>query len=50
VTGARGKPPTDTYKVCATYLSGYKATAVAIVAGGRAADKARKTADAILAR
>lgn len=50
VSGAHGFQPTDTYKVCATYLDGYKATAVSIVAGGRAAAKARKTAEAILNR
>ena len=50
VSGARGSKPTDTYKVCATYLAGYKATSVSIVAGGRAAGKARKTAEAILKR
>ncbi len=50
VSGARGSQPTDTFKVCATYLAGYKATSVSIVAGGRAAGKARKTAEAILKR
>ena len=50
VSGARGEPPTSTFKVCATYLGGYKATCVAIVAGGRAAGKSRKTAEAILKR
>jgi hypothetical protein len=50
VSGARGKAPTDTYKVSATYLDGFKATGVAVVAGGRAAEKGRKTAGAILKR
>ncbi len=50
VSGAKGKAPTDTFKVSATYLDGFKATGVAVVAGGRAAAKARKTAEAILAR
>jgi hypothetical protein len=86
VIGAKGKPPTDTFKVSkrlwpicnsivfsslldrplkhplynmnrvfilkvsATYLDGYKATAVAVVAGGRATAKGRKTAEAIMAR
>ena len=50
VTGARGKPPTSTYKVSATYLDGFKATGVAVIGGGRAAVKGRKTAEAILKR
>ena len=50
VTGAKGRPATDSFKVCSTYLDGFKATAVAVVAGGRAAGKARKTADAIMKR
>ena len=36
--------------MCATYLDGYKLTAVCPVAGGRARDKARATAEAILRR
>ena len=50
VTGARGKPPTSTYKVSATYLDGFKATGVAVIGGGRAAVKGRKTGEAILKR
>jgi hypothetical protein len=50
VSGARGSCPTTTYKVCATYLAGYKATSVSIVAGGDAAAKARKTANALIKR
>jgi hypothetical protein len=50
IIGAKGSRPTDTYKVCSTYHSGYKATSVSIVAGGRAAAKGRKTAEAILNR
>ena len=48
--GASGKAAPGGYKVCATYLDGYKMTAVFAVAGGRARDKARATADAILRR
>jgi len=50
VTGCKGKPATDTYKVCATYMDGYRATAVSPIGGPRAAEKARRTAEAILAR
>ncbi|PVD34889.1 hypothetical protein C0Q70_06170 [Pomacea canaliculata] len=50
VTGARGSPPSGEYKVSATYLDGYRATAVATVGGGRAKEKAELTAKAILKR
>ena len=49
-SGAKGKPAPSGFKVCATYLDGYKLTAVCPVAGGKARDKARATADAILRR
>ncbi|KAG1649728.1 hypothetical protein GQR58_028715 [Nymphon striatum] len=50
VTGAEGKPPTDQYKVSATYLNGYRAVAVCPVIGPRAAEKARRSADSIILR
>jgi hypothetical protein len=50
VTGARGGPPTDSYKVCATYADGYKCAATLTIVGFEAAAKARRTAEAILAR
>lgn len=50
VSGAKGFPPTDSYKISATYADGYRLTAVCLVFGGRAVDKARKTADAIVTR
>lgn len=50
VTGARGHAPTDSYKVSATYLDGFRANARLSIVGMEAADKARRTADAILAR
>jgi hypothetical protein len=50
VTGARGAPPTDTYKVSATYADGFRCIAVLTIIGIDAARKARRTADAILAR
>ena len=48
--GVKGKPAPHDFKVCATYLDGYKMTAVCPVAGGKARDKARATAEAILKR
>ncbi|XP_053085664.1 uncharacterized protein LOC113524573 isoform X3 [Pangasianodon hypophthalmus] len=50
VGGARGSPPSGDYKVCATYMDGFRATAVCPVAGPRAAQKARKTAESIIKR
>jgi len=50
VTGARGSPPTDCYKVCATYAEGFRSVATLTVIGIDAAKKARRTGEAILAR
>jgi len=50
VKGARGRAPGRNYKISATYMDGYKATAVANFGGGKAAKKARVMADSILAR
>lgn len=50
VTGARGRQPTDRYKVCATWHDGYQCAATLMIIGFDAAGKARRTADAILAR
>jgi hypothetical protein len=50
VEGARGRAPTDTYKVSATYPDGYRATAQLTIVGFEAAAKAERTAQAILER
>jgi len=50
LSGARGFAPTPTYKVCATYPDGYRCTAILNIIGIDAAKKARRTAEAILAR
>ena len=50
VTGARGRAPTDTYKVSATHPDGFRNVALLVVAGERAAQKARRTGEALLAR
>ncbi len=50
VSGARGFPPTDRYKVSATYLDGFRAVGTLTIIGIDAARKAQRTAEAILAR
>lgn len=50
VQGAKGSPPSDSYKICATYLDGYRSIAVCPVAGRRSVEKGRKTAESILKR
>jgi hypothetical protein len=50
VTNAKGAPPTDTYKVSATYQDGFRVGLYLTIAGIDADSKARKTADAILKR
>jgi hypothetical protein len=50
ISGARGAPPTSTYKVSATYADGFKATGTMMIGGRDAAAKARRTAEAILVR
>ncbi|MEB2348845.1 MAG: DUF1446 domain-containing protein [Comamonadaceae bacterium] len=50
VEGARGKPPTSSYKVSATYVDGFKTSAQLTLVGFDAVAKARRTGEAILAR
>jgi hypothetical protein len=50
VSGARGKPPTDRYKVSATYADGYRSTGTLTITGFDAAAKARRSGEAILER
>ena len=50
VRGARGRAPTATYKVSATYMDGFKTSAQLTIVGFDAVAKARRTGEAILAR
>lgn len=50
VSGARGCAPSTSYKVSATYLDGYRASATMMIVGREAAERARRVGEAILAR
>ncbi|MBT2337791.1 MULTISPECIES: acyclic terpene utilization AtuA family protein [Pseudomonas] len=50
IHGARGLPPTDQYKVCATWLDGFRCTATCLIAGIDAVAKAERVSQAIIAR
>ncbi|NYT63047.1 DUF1446 domain-containing protein [Alcaligenaceae bacterium] len=50
VRGAMGRPPTDTYKVSATFTDGFRTQAQLTIIGHEATQKAQRTAEAILAR
>ncbi|MDP6577594.1 MAG: DUF1446 domain-containing protein [Candidatus Marinimicrobia bacterium] len=50
ISGARGKEPTDSYKVSMAYHGGYKATGQLTVSGPRAVEKGEAVADMIWKR
>ena len=50
VRGARGRAPTDSYKVSATAMDGYRCAGSMVIIGIDAAAKARRTGEAIVAR
>jgi len=50
VSGARGRPPTDTYKVCITYENGWRAIAYQPLIGEEAVAKSERQAQALFAR
>ena len=50
VSGAKGRAPTPTYKVSATFADGFRNMAVLVIGGQDAAAKARRTGEAILNR
>ncbi len=50
VTGARGRAPGTAYKVCATFVDGFRCNAQMTLIGLDAAAKARRTGEALLAR
>jgi hypothetical protein len=50
VRGAKGRPPTDCYKVSATYMDGWRTQATLLITGIDAAKKAQRSGEAILER
>lgn len=50
VTGAKGNPPTDKYKVAATYMDGNRCTVSFLMAGIDADKKAKRVSQAIMNR
>lgn len=50
VTGARGRPPTDSYKVCVTFDGGWRSIAYQPIIGEDAAEKAARQGEALFAR
>lgn len=50
VDGVKGYAPTSTYKVCATFADGYRATSLTPILGIDAAQKAQRQAEAVVIR
>ena len=50
VSGARGHPAPDTYKVCATYADGFRAGTVSFFYGEQAGEKARAFGESVVKR
>lgn len=50
ISGARGRPASESYKVCVTYDSGWRAVAYQPIIGEDAAEKATRQAEALFAR
>ncbi|NQW53450.1 MAG: DUF1446 domain-containing protein [Rhodospirillales bacterium] len=48
VSGAKGRPPTDTYKVSTTWPDGYKFSSIFMLGGREAVAKGRHSADSII--
>ena len=50
VSGAKGRAPSDHYKVSATYMDGYRCNASFMIGGRQAVEKGQRVAESIIAR
>lgn len=50
IAGAKGRPPTDTYKATTTILDGFRLLFAFLIYGGDATGRGRRAAEAMLAR
>ena len=50
ISNAKGRPPTDSYKVSATYMDGFRAVAHLTIGGRETRERAERSAQAILTR
>jgi len=50
VSGAKGRAPSDHYKVSATYMDGYRCNASFMIGGRQAVDKGQRVAESIIER
>jgi len=50
ISNAKGRPPTEHYKVSATYMDGFRAVAHLTIGGREARERAERSAEAILTR
>ena len=50
ISGAKGRPPSDHYKVSATYMDGYRCNASFMIGGRQAVEKGQRVAESIIER
>tara|TARA_B110000211_G_scaffold145826_1_gene166372 strand:+ start:109 stop:2001 length:1893 start_codon:yes stop_codon:yes gene_type:complete len=50
ISGAKGRPPSDHYKVSATYMDGYRCNASFMIGGRQAVEKGQRVAESIVER
>ena len=50
ISGAKGRPPSDHYKVSATYLDGYRCNASFMIGGRQAVEKGQRVGESIVER
>lgn len=50
ISGAKGRPPSDHYKVSATYMDGYRCNASFMIGGRQAVEKGQRVGESIVER